>query len=54
MIRIPALAVLGFALLASPALAGERAAADVVCEPTAKALVYLHRHGAENGGAGHQ
>lgn len=40
MIRIPALAVLGFALLASPALAGERAAADVACEPTAEALVY--------------
>ena len=40
MIRIPALAVLGFALLASPALAGERAAADIVCETTAEALVY--------------
>lgn len=40
MIRISALSVVGLALLASPALAGERAAADVVCEPTAKALVY--------------
>ena len=40
MIRMPALAVLGFALLASPALAGERAAAAIVCEPTAEALVY--------------
>ena len=34
------LAALGFALLAAPALAGERAAAAVACEPTAEALVY--------------
>ena len=40
MIRTVALAALGFALLASPVLAGERAAAGVVCEPTAEALVY--------------
>ena len=40
MIRTMALAALGFAVLASPALAGERAAADIACEPTAEALVY--------------
>ncbi len=40
MIRTMALAALGFASLASAALAGERAAADVACEPTAEALVY--------------
>ncbi len=31
---------LGLAFLASPALAGERAAAEVNCAPTAEALVY--------------
>ncbi len=31
---------LGLAFLASPALAGERAAAEVSCAPTAEALVY--------------
>ncbi len=35
-----ALAALGVALLASPALAGERAAADVACEPTDETLVW--------------
>ena len=35
-----ALAALGLAFLASPALAGERAAAEVTCEPTGKALVW--------------
>ena len=35
-----AFAALGVALMASPAFAGERAAADVACQPTAEALVY--------------
>ena len=33
-------AALGLACLAGPALAGERAAAEVACAPTAEALVY--------------
>ncbi len=40
MIGRTALATLGLACLASPALAGERAAAEVACTPTAEALVY--------------
>lgn len=40
MIRTMAIAALGLVSLVSPALAGERAAADVACEPTAEALVY--------------
>ena len=35
-----ALTALGLAFLASPAIAGERAAAEVACAPTAEALVY--------------
>ena len=35
-----ALMALGLAFLAAPALAGERAAANVTCAPTAEALVY--------------
>ncbi len=35
-----ALAALGLAFLASPVLAGERAGAEVTCQPTGKALVY--------------
>ena len=35
-----ALTALGLVLLASPALAGERAAAEVACTPTGAALVY--------------
>ena len=35
-----ALAALGLAVLASPAFAGERAAAEVTCEATGEALVY--------------
>ena len=34
------LAALGLAVLASPALAGERAAAEVACTPTGEALVW--------------
>lgn len=40
MVRTVAFAALGFAFLAPPALAGERAAAGIACEPTAEALVY--------------
>lgn len=35
-----AIAAFALAFLASPVLAGERAAAEVTCEPTAEALVY--------------
>ena len=35
-----ALAALGLAFLASPVLAGERAAAEVTCEPAGETLVY--------------
>ena len=40
MVGRTALAALGFAFLALPALAGERAAAEVSCAPTGEALTY--------------